>query len=189
MNFKDLYDYCQTLPVYISRNVIKDKVLELSGGETVAIMRATMDLNVQRGFFLSAKNTDALLVRQHGTNVIAVGRSQNACWERFIVVKELMHFFDSSEECTDTPKGFEENIEHMLMFSSGLCAQALAEIKCFWRALAVLCPEVERLDLKLQREKRHINDYGIALKLRIPEQYVKYLIDDRFPDISQKYCF
>ena len=61
-----------------------------------------------------------------------------------------------------------------------------SEIACFWRAISILCPEETRLSFKAQRENDEIDDYTIALKLRIPELYVRRLFDDRYLELIEE---
>jgi len=103
MPYKDLYEYCQTLTPKISRNTIKNKALELSGVPSVRIVKTGLDTTICRGFYLSAKNNNHRLVQQLGSHVIVLARDGlNYCWERFVVVKELMHLFDDPISATDT---------------------------------------------------------------------------------------
>ena len=51
----------------------------------------------------------------------------------------------------------------------------VAEIEAFYKALAVLCPEKFRLQYQQDVARGIEDNYSIALKLRIPEQYVPNL--------------
>ena len=53
-------------------------------------------------------------------------------------------------------------------------------------ALGVLCPENERQELQKKLEAGQIDDYGIALKLKIPKQYVHHLFRRDFGKIIKK---
>lgn len=118
------------------------------------------------------------MVRQFGGSIVVVARGLNRCWERFVYVKELMHIFDDVEEATDSGEKFELMLEELAMPSSkDFSPQTEAEIKCFWRALGVLCPERTRIEMAEKRKKGQIDDYGIALAFRIPQQYVRYLFE------------
>lgn len=93
-----------------------------------------------------------------------------------MVVKELMHLLDGASSATDSGDSFEKLLTELTgPGSPDRSPQMDAEIECFWRALACLCPERFRTEFADDRRKNHIDDYGIALKLRIPQQYVPHL--------------
>lgn len=184
MSYKNLYDFCQALPIHINRNTVRDKALELTGIQRVRTFKADLDTKVTRGQYLSPRNTNHQFVIQAGGHVIVVARTLNRCWERFVYVKELMHLFDDLNQATDTGEAFEK----LLRDFSGLSAtdwsdQMRAEVNCFWRALAILCPEKFRLEFQAEREGGRLDDYAIALRLRIPELYVPQLFRADFLEI------
>jgi len=182
VSYQALYAHCQTLTPHIHRNEIRDKAKALTGVASLAVMKTGLDVAFCRGFYLSARNTEHRLVIQHGGHVIILAREGlNRCWERFVFIKELMHLFDDPEEATDTGDQFEKLLaEFMAPGAAGRSPQMNSEIKCFWMALGVLCPEPNRLEFQAEREKGQIDDYSIALRLRIPEQYVPSLFHPEF---------
>jgi hypothetical protein len=58
-----------------------------------------------------------------------------------------------------------------------------AEVACFWRALAALCPEETRKQFKTAFQNNQIDFYSEALRLRVPEQYVTRLFDPNYEKI------
>ena len=109
MSFGQLYNYCQTLGVPVSRANIKAKACELTNTNSVKLFRDGLDAEAVRGFYISARNTSHPFVRQsQSSTVIVVARSLNECWERFVVVKELMHLFDDPLQSLGTPDEFEQ---------------------------------------------------------------------------------
>jgi hypothetical protein len=183
MPFSQLYDYCQTLHPKISRKIIRDKVLELTGIDRVSIVKTGLDPTICRGFYLSARNNNHRLVQQLGGCVIVLARDNlNYCWQRFVVVKELMHLFDDPISATDNGDRFEVMLRE---FSPVIerSQQGIAEIRCFYRALTALCPESDRLRYMDQKAKGQIDDYAIALELKIPEQYVPKLFMPDYGDM------
>jgi hypothetical protein len=174
MSYKELNSYCQTLPIYIRRNLIRDKILALNGINRLRVMVTTLDTTQCRGFYLSAQNTNHQFVQQHGAHVIVLARGLNRCWQRMVFVKELMHIFDKPLEATDTGDKFETSLSEMMdPRSSEIIPQTTSEINCFWMALAALCPEEKRIELQKDYHKGKIDEYGIALKFKIPQLYVK----------------
>lgn len=186
MSYKDLFGFCQELHPHINRNVVRDETLKLTGTPSVRTAKTTLDINVCRGFYLSARNTDHQLVKQCGGHVIVLARELNYCWERFVFVKELMHLFDDPKEATDTGEKFERMLEEIGADGTtpaDWSPQMCSEVKCFWMALGVLCPEKNRAEYAAARENAEIDDYTIALQLRIPKLYVPVLFQDRYQTI------
>ena len=177
--FKDLYDYCQTLQPKISRTLILNKTLEITGIDQLKSVKTGIDTGVFRGMFLSIANTNHQIVKQLGCNVIVLGRGQKYCWERFVYTKELMHLFDTDEQSADTPVKLDTILADFEM-PSGADPVAESEYLGFWMALACLCPEANRLIFKEAFEKNHIDYYSIALQLKIPELYVPLLFQERY---------
>ena len=174
--FAELYNHCQDFDPKISRKIIQKKALELTGIPRVAVVKSGLDITQCRGLYYSASNTEARIVQQLGCNVIVLARALNYCWERFVYTKELMHVFDADDAKTATPEQFERLLAELDTPSSlERSNQMLSEVKGFWMALACLCPEKHRLEYAAMKQKSHIDDYGIALQLRIPQQYVPNL--------------
>lgn len=145
-------------------------------------MWSAMDISVCRGMYLSAQNTNNRFVQQHGNHVIVLARElkENYCWSRFIFIKELMHLFDDPKEATDSGDAFDKLLSELSGPGTESSYQFQSELKCFWMALAAFCPEENRREFEKQRADGHIDNYGIALQLRIPEQYVPRLFENRY---------
>lgn len=183
-SFRDLYRYCQELKPKVSRKHITPKVLELTGQKIKAI-KSGLDISVCRGLFISASNTDHPFVKQNGCNVIVIARDLNYCWERMVFTKELMHLFDSQDAMVNTPEKFEKLSSELVFPGTERSAALSSEIRAFWMALSCLCPEEYRVQFKSEIEKKHTDNYSVALKLRIPEQYVPSLFNPGFKHIVE----
>lgn len=189
--FEQLYNYCQTLPLqpYIPRNSIRDKVIEITG-RGVVIYKVSLDLSTSRGYFIDASNADHPFIKQAGgRSVILLARDMNKCWERLVQVKELMHLFDTEGSKTSSKESFEELVNDIMapVPSAVRNPQLISEQRAVWMALACLCPEALRQQFAADVERKHVDHYGIAMKLRIPEKYVPYLLRPTFPQIIAKY--
>jgi hypothetical protein len=85
----------------------------------------------------------------------------------------MMHVFDDPDEASDTGEEFDNQLADFSGPSSpNRSPQFVSEVKAFWMALGVLCPESTRLQLEEDRRDGKIDDYSIALRFLIPEQYV-----------------
>jgi hypothetical protein len=82
-----------------------------------------------------------------------------------------MHLFDVENEKTGTDKAFEALLtEFEVQQPTERSSQFTSDVKGLWMALSCLCPEKHRLEFIEQFQKGHIDHYGIALRLRIPQQ-------------------
>jgi hypothetical protein len=185
MSFKELYEYCQTLTPKISTTSLRQKVQQITSAKEVKVVKTSLDTTKIRGYFLSSEDVKSRLVEQvGGNNVIVLARGMNDCWDRFIITKELMHIFDSSSEQTSS----EEEFSALLSFletqkPSEKSPQCESDVRSVWMALACLCPEKHRREYLADLRKGHIDAYGIALKLKIPERQVHNLMSDRYSAI------
>lgn len=181
MSYKELYAFAQTLTPRISRNTIRDEALRIAGLQTISHVKSGMDTRVCRGLYLSATATNHRIVEQLGKHVIVTARDLNECWTRFVYVKELMHVFTPANEASDTGEKFDSLLSDLSSpILSSPSSQMLSEVDAFWMALAVLCPEARRLEMKEAVRQNEADHYGIALELKIPEQYVPRLFEERF---------
>lgn len=181
--FRELHDYCQTLTPKIKRNHIIKKIKEVSGKEKLRVLKTTLDTKVTRGFFLSASNTEHPFVKENGFDVIVLARGLNECWERFVNVKEAMHLLDSDEDNTDTPEKLEQLLNDLSAPPPEISNLGISDHMGVWMALACFCPEKNRQEFIHLRGENKIDNYGVALKLKIPELYVPMLFMPRYPDL------
>lgn len=181
MSYKELYEFAQTLTPKINRNIIRDEALRIAGLPTIAHVKSGMETRVCRGLYLSLGATNNRIVEQCGSHVIVTARTLNECWTRFVYLKELMHVFTPVHEASDTGEKFDALLSDLSSpVLSSPSDQMLSEVDAFWMALAVLCPSNRRSELKESINKNEIDNYGIALELKIPEHYVPRLFEDRF---------
>lgn len=191
MPYAKLYGHCQGLSPRIPRNVIRNKVLELTGVAKVAHVRTTMDTRECRGFYLKAGNNEHRLVQQvGGAHLIVTARGLEAIdinEERFIFLKEIMHLFDGVAAATDTGDKFEVLLNEFSI-SKDRSPQSNAEVTCFYRALAALCPEKTRQEYLAKREGGQIDDYAIALEIGLPLVYVPRLFVSDYNEMVKWLC-
>lgn len=185
MSYAELYRFCQTLRVPVSRSQIIPKLVELTRRPRAPlIMRRTMDPAIIAGFIVWPGQTDHPFARLgRGEPIIVVARAHNYCWERFVVVKELMHCFDESLERVSTGEEFESLITE---FGGPQLERSIAmnsEVKALWMALGLLCPEETRQDLERKRSVGEMSDMDIATLLKIPVAFVPTLFHPAFKTI------
>ncbi|PZS80537.1 hypothetical protein A7X74_10940 [Stenotrophomonas maltophilia] len=184
MPYRDLYAYAQELEPVVSRNAIRDKIIELTEASGFRFFR-DHDLNPEElcGYYLSPGNAEHQFARQAGgKHVVAFAAGLNRCWERFVVLKEMMHLFDSPLEMTNTADDLDSIFVGMLDpdFDGKVSPQCMSEFRCFWMALGVVCPERIRAQLQQRRDAGTMTELEIATYLRIPEAYVGRLCHPNF---------
>lgn len=192
MSYGALYEYCQDLPVPVSRKHIIPKVCELTKrARKPRIMAYDLDPAIVAGFIVWPGNNDHPIGKfGKGEPVIVIARQHNTCWRRFVVVKELMHYFDRPLEKVNSEDDFEEVV-------SGFCSPVPpdhrspamgSEANAFWMALGVLCPEPLRQDLQRDRARGAISDMEIAQRLKIPLAFVPALFQPHFKESMSELC-
>lgn len=192
MCYLDIYERFKTAPIYVSRNSIRDEVLRCLGGAKVKIIRThTINPSECRGMYFSATNTKHQFVALHGQHVIAVAAGLSRCWERLILVKELMHMLDGAHEATDSGDSLEQVLtELQFQPSSEMSPQGKSEVNALYMALGLLVPEYARVAactewMAMRAEGRDDADYQIAKKFRIPEAYVRFLFTIRYVELVE----
>lgn len=191
MSYAQLYEYCQTLDVPVSRRNIIPKVCELARRPNPPrIMASGLDPAIVAGFIIWPGVSAHPFARfGRGEPVIIVSRSLNYCWQRFVVVKELMHYFDKPLEMVSSADDFESLISEFSSPRPEHRSPAMgSEVHGLWMALGLLCPELLRHDLQRQRETGQMTDMDIAQRLRIPVAYVPPLFDPNFKEYMAYLC-
>jgi len=185
MKYGDLYDACQAAPS-VGRKLFRDLIGQ-GCGVRIKVAKTDMDVSVCRGMFLSPQNTKHRIVQQLGCAVVVMARNgNNRCWERLVETKEYMHVFDGVDEATDSGDEFNLLLKEFTVGASlQRSPQMMGEIKAFWRALGVLCPETHRQQL-IKDKEAGLSDYQAALRLKIPELYIPSLFEPWFLETMQQ---
>ena len=186
MSYKELYSFCQSQGLPVSRKVIRGKLFEITGRHIAITISSNLNPRDVRGMFLSVRSANPW-VKQHGCDIVVLSRAiyrntlgGNYCWDRFITVKEMMHVFDNAAEISDTGDKFDEILSSFFMTYDGSSPVVSSEIKGFWRALGALCPENKRQEFAHAVRSGSMTHYDVAFKLMIPEQYIGQLLSDKF---------
>ena len=175
MSFSALYDAVQTIDGKISSRWLRDKSLELSG---VARVReqwtSVLDIASMQGFFVEGPIGPPVPLLDNEV-MIVIARECDKHRRRFVFTKELMHVFDTPEEKADTAEKFDAQAERFRDPDVASSPGYRAEIKAFWRALAVLCQENRRLQYMQSIEDEKMSLEVIATALQIPAAYARNL--------------
>jgi hypothetical protein len=113
---------------------------------------------------------------------IRFDKKQNRCWTRFICCKELMHVFDSEAQSVNNRQKFLHLMTELQQrpMKGDISAMFSSELDAEWMALLVLCPERLRVNWRQRWIDKELPDYDIALALRIPEIFVKPIMDEYY---------
>ena len=116
---------------------------------------------------------------------IRYDKTLTRCWRRFVCCKELMHVFDTNPEKVDTRDKFfrlMKELETPPLFGDQSPMYA-SELRAQWMAVFCLVPERLRNKYKMHLNSGSIDEYSVALKLKIPLAYVK-AISSEYYDIA-----
>jgi hypothetical protein len=165
------------------RQWYKDDALNISWVADIAIKASDkMPIEGLRGFIVRHHPEMDGLRHQY---TIAVAEGLPLPMERFVVIKELMHcYFSTDNGCsTDSQMALEAHVRQF--FGGSARSQSLhvqAEYKALWMAMGVLCPEQRRLVYRREFQQGDISIPQLAEKLKAPEHIVRRLLSDQFED-------
>jgi hypothetical protein len=181
--YRELYDHCQQFTPKVSRKTIIDKLEQLSDRIVTTVMTPQDDA-ILRGLFLTAEQVAQRYPGVVGRDMIILSKGLNDCWQRFVEVKEAMHLLDSDGDKTDTGTKFENLLNS---WGPGPASDVdpchASDSLAMWMALACLCPESSRQEFKAQRVNHQVDDYKIALQLKIPQVFVPNLFRPEYDEI------
>lgn len=185
MSFRRLYELVQQQPGRISTRWLKEEAIRLSDIAGVKEQwSGVIDPAVIRGFYIEGPMGPPVpLGDSESLIVLARAMCQGPLgdhWRRFIYTKELMHVFDTAEEKAGDEETFDRQIDKFGDPSAPMNPQFKAEVKALWRALAVLCTDVQRLEYKRAVLEGQISLDVVASALRLPTLYVQQLFRDDF---------
>jgi hypothetical protein len=185
MSFIALYDAVQKIPGKISTKWLRDRAIELSDFTPVREQwSGVIDPQYIQGFFIEGPLEPPIRLDEHEA-LITLARSVgiDKPRRRFVYTKELMHLFDTAEEKADTPEKFDAQAERFGDPSAPTSSQFKAELKAFWRAVAVLCQEERRLEYKAALDLGTTSLPVVATALQIPAVYARHLFREEYPAI------
>lgn len=186
MSYAALYEFVQTqteLP--IKRTAFLNKVSQLTGMPPVKVIMSGLDHQKSLGYFVAPSNQDHPFIKQTGGShpVIVVARGLNRCWQRFVMLKELMHCFDSGLQLVGSGQDFSALLEEFVVPIPQRSAAMESEVRGFWMALSLFCPEAKRLELLRHRDQEKMTDLEIATEIRLPEAYIPNLFEPNYKTI------
>lgn len=184
MSYAALHAYCQQLAIPISRKKLYPKIRELCEIDKFRVCKTGMCVDDILGFFVSPGSDIAALPNwTPEVPVVVISRSLNHCWERFVTIKELMHLFDGELEKVGAGEELESLITEMVGPQPDRSIAMLSEIRAFWRAMGIMCPEGKRQEFRRMRDAGKITNLEIATQLLMPELHVPSLFDQNYKAI------
>lgn len=185
MTYEALYAESQEAPLPVSRTFIIPRVCKHTKMPKPRIFKSgQIDPAISRGSTIWPGMTEHPLAKHcKGSPLIVVARDLNYCWTRFVIVKEMMHYFDTPLERVSSNEEFEQLLQDFTVPTPDFSEAMHSEVKAFWMALGVLCPELKRQEFGRLRESGAMTDMAIAEALRIPVLYIPLLFDPKFKSI------
>jgi hypothetical protein len=188
MTYARLYGEVQNAQSPISTRWLKDRALHYSSITAIREQwSGLIDPSALRGFYIEGPLGPPIPLAEH-ESLIVLSREmclshQGAYWRRFVYTKELMHVFDEEDEKAGDEKTFDIQIEKFKDPSKEMSPQFRAESKAFWRALGLLCPEVQRKMFMDQVAAGALSPDVVAASLRIPGRFIRELLRADFAAI------
>ena len=149
----------------------------------VFVIESDIDKNILYGMYTHKIESSESLGENQRICEIYWARELNYCWKRFVLCKELMHLFDGDEARVSNIDTAETLIFDLTspfnperQYSQVWTADQFAVLK----ALLVLTPEHAITQLRAEYRSGELTEYEVALKLRIPEYFVKHILDEEF---------
>lgn len=153
--------------------------------DEISFYPVEMDSKTLRGVMTQYTRRDGVYGEPKLITDILYPKSANACWERMICCKELMHLFDTPLEKTKTSEQIDK-LTSSLTSPAGKDSSPdyFAEGIAIYRALLLLAP-IEIIErLRPHYDTGAKQDYDIALFLRIPEHYIGFLFSSAYMRIA-----
>ncbi|MDZ4777775.1 MAG: hypothetical protein SGJ23_13425 [Alphaproteobacteria bacterium] len=169
-------DALRITPVTLRRHILP-KVEELTGAR-FSFVAVELDEDISLGHLRPIEDKTL----QNGWRFqVRYSNKLNLCWQRFVQCKEVMHAFDPQEAKANSDARVAQLLEEISvpLDSGNQTPVYRSENPTLWMALAVFCPVRFRNKYRLLYEQGHLTPYEVALKARIPEQYVPAMMSER----------
>ncbi len=100
--------------------------------------------------------------------------------QRFVWCKELMHIFDTEDGSVKTEDEYRGLLKEIELKPIEPSKAYLSENTAKWLALMVLCPKIQRDEIKARVDEGELTPYDVALHFRIPETIVPSLLSEYY---------
>jgi hypothetical protein len=161
-----------------------DNALGLSWVNSVSLQATSaMPISGLRGFIVRRPCSNDHGLTSDFSVVVADGQDQY--YERFVVIKELMHCYFQFSNGHATNDAFILDTHIRQFFGQSAESQSLhvrAEYTALWMAYGVLCPEQRRAQFKADFENGSASLDEIVDKIKAPKHIVSRLLTDQFED-------
>lgn len=188
MSFSQLYDFAaeqRSAPIIIE-GLLDQKIIDITAQDEIFYTAVELDDKISLGHIKQTRIPKGVYDRDpNWVTQIRYSNKLNVCWQRIVCCKELMHIFDSPEECVNNEEKFAKLLAELESppLSADASPMFLSEQKTKWMALAVLCPLPFRDYFLPLWENGDLSTYDVALALRIPEVAVPSIMGEYFPEV------
>ncbi len=154
------------------------QITERKIGRSIEV-RLAEDPGNMNGLVLDLSDTAVILVAQR--------HSENTCWIRMTMAKELLHLY------TQRMLNGRTNLNVDLIAARD-CRVTLPSIRgdmhdeafCFFAALELLLPPHWRGDISDARHRNGLTNYQIACRCRVPQSIIEFYFDRGYGETSVK---
>lgn len=112
--------------------------------------------------------------------LITYDKNLSFCGQRFVWCKELMHIFDTEGGSVKTDPEYRGLLQEIELKPIDPSEAYLSENQAKWLALLILCPKIQRDEMKERARREGLTPYDVALHLRIPEVIVGSLFSEYY---------
>lgn len=178
MSFQNLYDWVQAQSPKIKTNAVKSKIIALGSARSIDERWFGFNPEILRGVIVRGPlHINAGHIESEDDFLICLSRLSPRIDQRFLRTKELMHVFDEPNLRVRDGSTLEQSLAYLAGKGSAT-EPASSEVRAYWRALAILCPEATRQELISKRAE--MKNYDVIARIQIPEWAVSALFDDAF---------
>lgn len=184
-SYAELYAYCQGVRGRIGRGKLFPKVAELTKlPRPKQMISGKLNPGNVLGFIVFPNGSDTRLTQfTQGAPLIVIARDLSPEWRRFVMIKELMHYFDQALETVSSADEFESLVGEISAPPLRRSPAMDSEIKAFWMALGVVCNEEKRQEFQRKIESGQLSHAGVAAELKLPESVITALFEPNFKTI------
>jgi hypothetical protein len=190
MKFSDLYNFSNKLDTeYTSVNLLIEEVKKRHNNvDDVELYPVDIDAEISFGHIKFRTYVPVPYAAIKTVASIRFDKKRNRCWRRLIVCKELMHVFDSSDEIVDTEIKFKKLMSEFDSppLSADSSPMYQSELRAQWMAISCLVPARLKQFYTEKLLTGAMSDYEIALKLKIPQDFVPSFVNPYYDVVLKK---
>jgi len=190
VSYKLLYDRFRAigqLPVKVDD--IRTHILKLNLQDEINFIPSPLNDKIVLGFVKQYIESKPYSTDPKKITDVYYGESLNFEMQRFVICKEMMHIFDSTDGRTNTKEKLQTLLTELANppIPEETSQQRIEEAKAIYRALALFCPLERRTEILEKLNKGQISLIAVSHLLRIPASFVESIFSNKFSKIIHKF--